>query len=246
MTFVQYVEVSDMRSGMPTIFLSNPVFRVIAAWVWWAAGAGLTLWILTAALGFRFTEFHNIYSQFPHLLIYVEIMGVGLFPLALTLVYRENLEMYGIHKRHVLASFAWSLLIIAANSIFLFLSTGRWYSWRTLAIHLDFPGNLWYARLGVFAYGSLELFFVVWLIVNTEKVFRGWLLNISWGLIVAVILIGLAHVATASNLQSAVHASLVFFLLGLMFRRTGNSIGPMVAWTLINGQVLYLAQFLLS
>jgi hypothetical protein len=228
------------------LFLGNPGFRIIGTWVWWAAGAGLTLWMLTTALGLRFTEFRTIYRLYPHLLIYVEIVGVGLFPLVITLVCRDNLGFYGINKRHMLSSLCWSTLIIAANRIYLFLATGGWFSWRPLTVHLDFPGNLWYALLGMFAYGPLEMFFVVWLITNTEKVIRGQFLNVSWGLIVTVILIGLAHVATASNIQSALYVTIIFFLLGLVFNSTKNSLGPMIAWTLINGQVWYLAQFIWS
>jgi hypothetical protein len=38
--------------------------------------------------------------------------------------------------------------------------------------------------------------------------------------------------------------TLVFFLLCPVYQRTGNSLGPMIAWSLMNGQVCYLAQLL--
>ncbi len=227
-------------------FLWNPTFRLIATWVWWAVGAGITLWMIATASGIPFNEFRTIYRQSPHLLIYVELVGVGLFPLVLALICRDDFAMYGIRHDGLFPSLFESALVVVANAIYLFLATGSWLSWRTLTVHLDFPLNLWYAALGVFAYGPLEVFFVIWLIVNAEKAIRGQLWIISWGLIVTVALVGLAHIATASSMLSAIYVTVILFLLGLVFSRTRNSLGPMIAWTLINGQVWFLVQFLWS
>ena len=227
-------------------FLRNPTFRIIATWIWWAAGAGLVLWIITAALGIDFTEFRTLYRQQPHLLIYVEVVGIGLFPLLLTLICRDDWAAYGVRRNRLGTSLLWSAVIVVANSGFLFLTTGHWINWRILTVHVAFPANLWYAILGIFAYGPLEMFFVIWLITNTERAIRGGLSIVSWGLLITVALVGLAHIATASGISSALYVSVLFFLLGLVFKCTGNSIGPMLAWTIINGQVWYLAQFLWS
>ena len=227
-------------------FLWNPTFRLIATWVWWAVGAGITLWMIANASGIDFKDFRTIYSQSPHLLIYVEIVGVGLFPLLLTIICRDDLTLYGIRRDRLFASLFWSALVVVANSIYLFLATGNWLNWRALTVHLDFPLNLWYAALGFFVYGPLEVFFVIWLIVNAEQAIRGQFLTVSWGLIVTVMLVGLAHIATSSNLTSAIYVTVIFFLFGLISGRTKNSLGPMIAWTLINGQVWFLVQFLWS
>ena len=37
---------------------------------------------------------------------------------------------------------------------------------------LKFPAKVAYAFFGIFAYGPLEMFFFVWLVKNTEEVFR--------------------------------------------------------------------------
>ena len=39
---------------------------------------------------------------------------------------------------------------------------------------------------------------------------------------------------------NAIHVAAEWLILGLIFKYTENSIGLMIAWTLINGQVAYL------
>ena len=235
-----------MNSNKIFAFLRNPTFRIIATWVWWAAAAGLVLWVITAALGIGFSEFRTIYRQQPHLLTYVEVVGIGLFPLVLTLICRDDWAVYGVQRNRLRASLLWSAVIIITNSVYLYLTTGYWINWRILTVHVTFPANLWYAFLGIFAYGPLEMFFVIWLIANTEKAIRGGFSIVSWGLLVTVVMVGLAHIATASSIYSALYVTVLFLSLGMVFKHTGNSIGPMIAWTIINGQVWYLAQFLWS
>jgi len=48
------------------------------------------------------------------------------------------------------------------------------------------------------------------------------------------------HLALApqAGLSNAARVAVIFAALGLIFNYTGNSIGPTVVWTLINGQVL--------
>ncbi len=102
------------------------------------------------------------------------------------------------------------------------------------------------AVIVVFAYGPLEVFFVTWLITNTDRIFKSENARVSWGLIVTVLLFGLLHILVTQSLANALHVAVTFFLLGLIYKYTGNSIGPMAAWTLINGQVWFLAQLLWS
>jgi membrane protease YdiL (CAAX protease family) len=68
--------------------------------------------------------------------------------------------------------------------------------------------------------------------------------SISWSLIVTVLLFGLLHVLVTQSLANALYVAVTFFLFGLIYTSTGNSIGPMIAWTVINGQVWFLAQLL--
>jgi len=43
-----------------------------------------------------------------------------------------------------------------------------------------------------------------------------------------------------AGMVNAIHVAAEWLILGLIFKYTENSIGLMIAWTLINGQVAYL------
>lgn len=51
------------------------------------------------------------------------------------------------------------------------------------SFQLGFPWNLWYVALGVFAWGPLEVFFVAWLIANTDRIFKSESKTVSWALL---------------------------------------------------------------
>lgn len=42
-------------------------------------------------------------------------------------------------------------------------------------------------------------------------------------------------------MANAARVTIEWLILGMIFKQTGNSLGPIIAWTLINGQVLLLA-----
>ncbi len=107
---------------------------------------------------------------------------------------------------------------------------------------LRFPYNIWYAILSALAYGPLEAFFITWLIVNTDYRFNGLSKTISPGLLVTVLVFGLSHIVLSpqGGIMNAIRVSIYFLILSSIFKYTKNSVGPMIAWTLINGQVLYL------
>ena len=106
----------------------------------------------------------------------------------------------------------------------------------------SFPLNLFYALLAVLVYGPLEVFFVIWLIVNTDEALRWDSRRIlSPGLLITVTVFGLSHLILSlrGGVLNAVKMIAEFLILGLIFKYTKNSIEPMIAWMLINHQVLY-------
>ncbi|NOY07333.1 MAG: CPBP family intramembrane metalloprotease [Spirochaetes bacterium] len=111
-------------------------------------------------------------------------------------------------------------------------------------LYLSFPWNLWYAMLGLFAWGPLEVFFITWLITNTDRIFKNRDIVVSWGLIITVIIFGLIHIVTTQNLYNAAYTGTIFLVLGLIYKYSRNAIGPMIAWTLINGQVWYIMRLI--
>ncbi len=110
-------------------------------------------------------------------------------------------------------------------------------------LHLGFPRNLWYALLGIIAWGPLEVFFFVWLIVNTDHIFKNSARVHPWGLIITVLLFALTHILT-TDVRNAIYTGAIFLVLGLIYKYARNIVGPMIAWTLINGQVWYIARLL--
>jgi membrane protease YdiL (CAAX protease family) len=84
----------------------------------------------------------------------------------------------------------------------------------------------------------------VWLIVQTDRIFRSERTFISWGLLITIALFALLHLLTTQSVENALRVAAIFFALGLIFKSTRNAIGPMLAWTLLNGQVWFLAQLL--
>jgi len=234
-----------MKQTRLSAVLHDPMLRVIATWIWWIVGGGLTMLALLTVLQIKPGDFRILFREYPHLTIYIETVGVGLLPLVITILCKDDIAAYGIQKKQITKSLLLSLFVVILAYGFNFIRSDQWININTPNFHLNLPWNLWYATLGVFAYGPLEVFFVVWLIANTDKIFKGKDRNLSWGLILTVTLFGLAHLATTSWIM-ALFVTVVFFLLGLIVKTTRNSIGPMVAWSLINTQVWFLAQLLRS
>jgi membrane protease YdiL (CAAX protease family) len=224
----------------------HPVFRVIMTWIWAILAPLLIAVMVVFALRIDLTTARQAFGTHPYLAVYLEILSAGFLPLVLTGICRESLSLYGLRSKGLVKSLIFSALLVVASYGFTYLTTGQWIGFPALSYHLTFPWNIWYALLGMFAYGPLEVFFVTWLITNTDRIFKSENARGSWGLIVTVLLFGLLHILVTQSLANALHVAVTFFLLGLIYKYTGNSIGPMAAWTLINGQVWFLAQLLWS
>jgi len=107
--------------------------------------------------------------------------------------------------------------------------------------NLEFPYNIWYVVLGILSYGPLEVFFVIWLIVNIDDIFNSREKIYSPGLLITVWFLDYrTYFFHLRGLLNVIKVTVVSIVLGLVFKYTKNSIGSMIAWSLINGQVLYL------
>ena len=217
---------------------------VLVTWACMFIGSALAAFALALAGGAPPTleGVAALLNSRPYLASYLEVVGVGALPLAFSLLCRDEPELYGLRREGLTRSLALSVLLAIpwlAPRVAALLRGGLEYA----GFGLTFPYNLWYALLGVFAYGPLEAFFVVWLIVNTDIALGSSKRRISPGLVVTALAFGLSHVVASpqAGVLNALSVALEFFLLGLVFKYTGNSAGPMVAWTLMNGQVLRLA-----
>ncbi len=212
---------------------------LIIVWIWFFLGVPITAMLIAYIKGIALTvnSIVNMFMREPYLASYLELVCAGGLPLAITLASKERFAIYGLRKKGLVKSVLLSLIVVAIKLIPRILSG----DYKFVSFNLPFPINLWYAFLGVFAYGPLEVFFVIWLITNTDYVLKSLEKKFSPGLVITVLIFGLSHIIFArGGILNAIDVTIVFFVLGLIYRCTGNSVGPMIAWTLINRFVFYL------
>jgi hypothetical protein len=233
-----------MEQDKPFTFAYNPLFRVIATWLWWFVGAALTVLIILANQGVQWASASEaLAGKRAYLAVYIEIVSAGLLPVLFTLICRDELAQYGFARQGLVKSLLLSSLFVLVMFGFGYLMTGRLMTDRRPTLQLGFPWNFWYGLLGIIAWGPLEVFFFVWLIVNTDKIFKNAMKANSWGLIITVLAFALIHILT-TDLRNAIYTGAIFLVLGLIFKYTRNIAGALIAWTLINGQVWYIARLL--
>ena len=221
-------------------FCSRRLPLVILVWAWVFLGSISTALLIAYVRGepATFSGVTKVFDREPYLASYVEVVAVGGLPLTLTILCKDDFRVYGLRRIGMLRSVAASIPLITL----ILLSRILCGDLNISSFNLRFPYNVWYALLGVFAYGPLEAFFTTWLIVNTDVVFHGLEKVFSPGLLVTVLVFGLSHtfLSPQAGVVNAIGVAVEWMILGLIFKYTRNSVGPMIAWTLINGQVARL------
>jgi hypothetical protein len=173
-----------------------------------------------------------------------EIVLVGLLPIIFSVLYKDKLADYGITTKRLSVSLALAAGIVLLYFAYLSILAKH----LTTSIqsptfqHISF-GYAILAVIGLLAYGPLEVFFVVWLIHNTDRIFKSEMKTWSWGLLLTVAIYALLH-AFSQGAYSLVIAT-IMLAFGLVVKRTHNSIGPMIAFMLINDYAWFLATVLL-
>jgi membrane protease YdiL (CAAX protease family) len=237
---------SQMQSeeAKHTSILYDPKFRVIFTWIWFIVGPILTILTVILFMGESIAGLRQALSSHPYITTYVEIVGVGLIPAIFTLFDKEKLAAYGLWKKGLVTSLLLSAVVVAVCMGVSLITTGQPVGYSTVDFQISLPWNYFYGILGIFAYGPLEVFFFVWMVNNTDRAMRGTQSMLSRGLIITVIIFSLMHILTTQHVETAFYIAVIYSALGLIYKRTQNVIGPMIAWTLINGQVWYLAQMM--
>ncbi len=229
--------VMEKRSG-----LRNPALRVIAVWGWKGI-CMLALMGISSALGFGFAISREL-RTLPWLMLASEAIGVGLAPLLISFASRDEWSEYGFTKKGLLKSLAYSAVFFAFM-VLLGLAFGQARLPSPPRFTLDFPLNLLFVILATAAWGPLEVFFVIWLIVNTQRLFKSTDRMFTSGMVVTIVVFGALHLVTATGgIVNAASVAVLFLVLGLIFNSTKNAIGPMIAWTLMNRQVWSFWQLL--
>ncbi|MFN8444987.1 MAG: hypothetical protein U0175_29645 [Caldilineaceae bacterium] len=237
-----------MQSSSQRLFLRNPTFQVSATWLWNLLGT------FVVAIGIAIFLPHNIaldrsaFQQQPSLAlipILSESVLVGLLPILFSILCKHQPADYGITTKRLSAS-----LILAAGIALVYfaylsllarhLTTGiQWPAFQHISL-----GYAIFAIVGLFAYGPLEVFFVIWLIHNTDRIFKSEAKTWSWGLLLTIALYALLHAFSQGANSLVIAAEMLAF--GLVFKRTHNSIGPMLAFMLMNEYAWFLATVLLQ
>jgi hypothetical protein len=224
-------------------FLLSPKFQVPATWIWNVVGTLAVAVAVAAALPRNIALDRSALTQQPSLAlipILSEIMLVGLLPIVFSVLRRDKAAEYGITGRHLLVSLVLSAGVVLIYFAYLSLRAGvLTTSVQLPGLHQLTVGNAIFAGLGLMAYGPLEVFFVVWLIHNTDRIFKTEAKTWSWGLLLTIAVYGLLH-AFSQGANSLVIAA-EMLTLGLVFKTTRNSIGPMLAFMLMNEYAWFLA-----
>ena len=223
--------------------LQNSVLRVTSTWIWWFVGAALALWLVLLINGAGMNM--AFLNENPHMFIYIEVTAVGLFPVLFALICQDDLSSYGFHRCNLAQSLLISLLYVIVMFAIGYLINGRIISGINSELFVPFPKNVFYGLAGIFVWGPLEIFFIVWLIENTDDIFHSHDKLFSWGLIMTVIIFALLHIPT-SNLFNAAYSGFIFLIISLIYKKTDNIYGPLLAWTLVNGQVWNMANLIFS
>jgi len=233
-----------MKQNERFAIVRSPMFQVVSTWIWFFVGAALTVLAILTVFGVDFASAPEVLGEKRYLAVYIEIVAVGLLPVVFTLTCKNGLTQYGLGRKGIKKSLGLSALFTVTLFGFALLTRGQLMTGiSTPGFHLGFPWNLWYTALGIFAYGPLEVFFVMWLVTNTDRIFKSENRTFSWGLIVTVVIFAITHIFT-TGIYNAFYTGMIFIILAVIYKYTKNSIGPMIAWTLINGQVWFIVQWL--
>jgi hypothetical protein len=195
-----------------------------------------TLVVLPATLIFLIQNFGTefVFNDFVKLIL--EFVFIGMLPLIIVLIRKENWGDYGFTLANWEKSIAYGLIlavpfVIIKGYAYLFLDYVGW-SW-------DLNPPMFLAYLIV--YGPLEAFFIVF---SVYKIDRGLSCRrlVSKGLIISSILFGLMHainyiwypnvtlIATNYVLGNIIPALFV----GLIFKKSNSILGSSLLWTLLN------------
>lgn len=111
----------------------------------------------------------NLLYERPYLASYIELTAISGLQLTIYLFCKDNFSAYSLRKDNTL----WSLiLVVIPAAILLSLRLIQGSGMAYTHSDLSFPLNLFYALLAVLVYGPLEVFFVIWLIVNNDEALK--------------------------------------------------------------------------
>jgi hypothetical protein len=216
---------------------------VPATWIWNVVGTFAVAAVVAVALPRNIALDQPALTQHPSMAlipILSEIILVGLLPIVFSILRRDKAAEYGITGKHLLVSLVMSAGVVLVYFAYLSIRAGHFTtSFQLPGLHQPTVGNALFAGLGLVAYGPLEVFFVVWLIHNTDRIFKTEANIWSWGLLLTIAIYGLLHSFSQGANSLVIAAEML--ALSHVFKSTRNSIGPMIAFMLMNEYAWFLA-----
>ncbi len=236
-----------MEQAKPqSALVHNPVFQTIATWLWVVLFPLLAIGVVVGILKLDLTAVRRWWGEHHYYQGYFEAIVAGLLPVLFLWIDKEKPARYGLERKGFIPSLLLSLLLVIAVYVKSFLTAGEWISHSSFNAHLSFPQNAWYAVWGIAANGPLEVFFFVWLVTKADQILKSERILISKGFLGTVILFSVLHIISTQDVVNAITVLVIFFFLGLIYKRTHNSVGPMIGWTLINGMVWAFVELLFT
>ncbi len=211
-------------------------FQVVSSWLWLILFPALLALVVVFVLHIDLSLAREWWGSRPYFQAYLEFIVGGLLPVIFTWRNKERLASYGFTRIGFWRGLGFSLLIALARAGLSYATTGEWIAFAPFDADLSAGGRIWFALIGIFSNGPLEVFFFIWLVTNTERIMRDARL-FSKGFLLTLVLFGFAHILTTQSLVNALYILGIFLLLGLVYKSTGNFWGPALGWTLMNGMV---------
>ncbi len=179
--------------------VTNYRFRVIFTLIWFFLGAIITIFVITFVfLGGNIDAFR----QQENLTIFIEIVSVGLLQIIFVIVGKDDLKIYGFTTKRIGISLLMSSILLVLDLFYNYILSklerqGGLLSYGTPNNPLSYPAKYFYPILGLLAYGPLEVFFVIFLLRNMEKMLKEDSDKIvTKSVIVTPIIFGLLHIIT--------------------------------------------------
>ncbi len=219
----------------------NPRFQVIATWGWNFVGNFLLIALVTLLLPGNITVDQQAMQANPSLALIPiagEIIATGLLPVLFTVFGRENLAEYGLQKKGFGNGLVFSALVVAILAGAAFLGIGHYGPLNLSSLQVGSTLHVLSFVLGALAYGPLEVFFVIWLVRNTDRILHSQAKIFSTGLVVTILIYGVLHAISQGSYSILIAARYLAF--GLIYKATRNSYGTMLAGMVTNEFVWFL------
>jgi len=221
----------------------TPAFQVTITWIWNIVGVLLVGLIAIALLPPGYPLTNATLKSFPSLMpipIIGEFLTTGFLPLLFAYVNKDQLSTYGITKKGLTRSVVISAFLSFVYLLVRFIITGNALDPEVNGLNVNVSTVVLSTLLVLFC-GPLEVFFVFFLIDNTDRHFEG---NgkqerglITKGLIITILVYGLLHSMLQGPYSFVI--AMYFLVLALIYRHTKNIIGPMIAWTIMNNSIWF-------